>query len=638
MEYSNNFDIEVGERNSRQRPETSQGLGHLWRAVRRQRSVVAVAAACGLVLGLVYYELAPAKYSASTVILVTTRPNIPTGQDGNPVDPTMEALDTDSQVEVITSIAVGKKVIETLSPEDIAALRAELRQSFSRKLLGFLHPSDATPSATDEATEKGLVTAMLRNLEVKRTGRTALISINYTAGSPRMAALIANTVGVAFETVLRERRLENESGKLAWLQQRVEAARVATEAADNDLRNFRAGAPSGQNDVALRELQQKAENYSKVYQSLLRRVLDTADEQTYPQSEFKVISSAEAPENPSSPVLALSAGVGLTIGALLGALVGASRELLDRTFRSGAEIEEQLSLSFIGYLPLIETGQRTFGVNPPKISAPAGKPSEVAGTDAASTNTLLTSKLNSIQRYSTDYPDSRYAETLRAIRVKAVALKSRQGSRVISLMSTVPNEGKSISSLNLARILAKEGARTLLIDVDFRKRTLSRILEPRAARGLGELLKVVSPDTPLNSYFVRDPSSGLLFLPMADEDLTRSVKANELPDRIEVLLQRLRKEFDFIVFDLPPVAAVADARPFAAFVDASFLMIEWGHTNKNAVRRMLEVEHGLRSRIVGAVLNKVDLTKLALYESVDQHHYHLYYANYFSENGRRKTS
>jgi capsular exopolysaccharide synthesis family protein len=176
--------------------------------------------------------------------------------------------------------------------------------------------------------------------------------------------------------------------------------------------------------------------------------------------------------------------------------------------------------------------------------------------------------------------------------------------RVIACISALPGEGKSTTCANFAFSLAQSGFRTLLLDWDFRKQTLSRLLAPERHAGFSA---VASGDVGLEDAMWRHPETRLDFLP-ADPQAPQ-VDFGSLLVRKE--LSALREQYDYVVIDLPAVSAVADALSAAGAADGYLLIVEWGRTPLEAVRETLaDLDRG---RALGAVLNKVDVNALTRY-------------------------
>jgi succinoglycan biosynthesis transport protein ExoP len=184
--------------------------------------------------------------------------------------------------------------------------------------------------------------------------------------------------------------------------------------------------------------------------------------------------------------------------------------------------------------------------------------------------------------------------------------------KVIGMVSVLTGEGKSTISMNLAEYLAKQGARTLLIDCDLRNAASSRALAPNAQSGLVEILL---GSAPVSSAIYRDEESGMVFLPASPK---RSVpySAELLASQAMAdLLAAASNSFDYIVLDLPPLGPVIDARAIAGKVDAFVLVVEWGKTSRRLVRSKLQSERLIADKCIGVVLNKVDIKKLKLYDA-----------------------
>jgi succinoglycan biosynthesis transport protein ExoP len=95
------------------------------------------------------------------------------------------------------------------------------------------------------------------------------------------------------------------------------------------------------------------------------------------------------------------------------------------------------------------------------------------------------------------------------------------------------------------------------------------------------------------------------------------------------VIDELRESYDYIIIDLPPLIPVVDARAAAAFVDTFIYVIEWGRTRIDTAKHSLAHAPELYERLLGAVINKVDMRKLKRYERyLGNHYYHKYSAQY----------
>ena len=151
--------------------------------------------------------------------------------------------------------------------------------------------------------------------------------------------------------------------------------------------------------VQLRELEREADTYKTLYKTFLERYQETIQQQSFPITEARVITSASAPKVPSYPKSSLILALYLVLGCFAGGGLGAFRELRDRVFRTAAQAREDLGLDFLGMLPQVSQGYLTFN---PQDGVPESKQLRLVDT---------------LQRYSVDHPLSQFAETLRATKV-----------------------------------------------------------------------------------------------------------------------------------------------------------------------------------------------------------------------------
>jgi succinoglycan biosynthesis transport protein ExoP len=98
------------------------------------------------------------------------------------------------------------------------------------------------------------------------------------------------------------------------------------------------------------------------------------------------------------------------------------------------------------------------------------------------------------------------------------------------------------------------------------------------------------------------------------------------------LLRTAEKNFDYVILDLPPIGVVVDVRAIAPMLEAFVLVTEWGRTIRKAVRTSLSSERGIREKLLGVVLNKVDADKLRRYEGYGSIEYYTgKYAGYYRD-------
>jgi polysaccharide biosynthesis transport protein len=398
-------------------------------------------------------------------------------------------------------------------------------------------------------------------------------------------------------------RLFEEFGRVAESYRNAYEIAAAREKSLSDSLTSQKGVAVTANDaqVKLRQLEQQAGSYKTLYEGYLQRYQGSAQQETFPMGDQHVISAAIPPLYPSSPRKPIVFGISLAIGALAGISIGMLREIMDRVFRTAEQARDELGVDVLGLLPVLP---------------PGSLPRSVRGNMAP------------IMRYAIDDPFSAFAETLRSAKVAADLALQNRSPKIIGVVSLVPGEGKSTVSKNFASLLALQGAKTLLIDADTRNPALTRAIgcersrdshRDRALPPLAELLKY-------------EPDSDLRILPCiyARED---SRVADGLSSAVlHTLLQSSDQSFEYIILDLPPIGPVVNARGMASAVDAFIFVVAWGATSRGAVRAVLAREHSIRDKLLGVVLNKVDMKKLKIYEHFSSDgYYHSTYKNYYKQ-------
>ncbi len=366
---------------------------------------------------------------------------------------------------------------------------------------------------------------------------------------------------------------------------------------------------ASETQVQLRELQREAETYKNMYQTFLQRYQEAMQQQSFPVTEARVISKAMPPRIPSKPNKPIILALFMIMGAAAGGGIAMFREFRDRFFRTGEQVRDVLGLEFLGNTPLIP--------NKPTTEAPeSGHPGLTLPT--------------SVARYAVDHPLSSFAETLRSTRLAIdLGISAKSGARIVGVVSALPSEGKSTISINLAQLLAGQGARVLLLDADIRNPGATRAMARRASEGL---LEVLLEGRSVQDVLLRDEKTKLAFLPTVVKQ--RVPHSSELLTSAQMhkLLAEASNAFDYIIVDLPPLGPVVDARAMAGRIDGFIFVTEWGKTARRAVRNTVENEVHIRKKCLGVILNKVDTEKLKLYRAYgSSEYYHSRYTRYYHD-------
>lgn len=193
-------------------------------------------------------------------------------------------------------------------------------------------------------------------------------------------------------------------------------------------------------------------------------------------------------------------------------------------------------------------------------------------------------------------PDSLAAEKFRFLGVRLRQLQQARQLKKVLVTSTIPEEGKSLVSANLAGVLARRKQRVLLIEGDMRRPTLAQQFGLGRLAGLAEWLQS-GQQTPSNIYRLGGP--GLWFMPAGHPP------ANPLElmqsGRLSRLMKQLATLFDWIIVDSPPLLPLADTTVWARLTDGTLLVAREGKSEKKQLQRGLEALK--TSDLLGVVLN-----------------------------------
>lgn len=196
-------------------------------------------------------------------------------------------------------------------------------------------------------------------------------------------------------------------------------------------------------------------------------------------------------------------------------------------------------------------------------------------------------------------PQSPASEQYRTMRTNLQFASLNEEIRLITVTSSSPGEGKSTTAANLAISLAQQGFSTLLIDGDMRKPTCHYTFGMDNQSGLTNvLINVHSLSDVLRKSFV--PNLHILAsgpIPPNPAELLSLIQ-------MDWLLNELRKQFDYIIVDSPPVLAVADAQILAQRSDGVILVVSSGKTEKENGLKAKELLSRANTKLLGVVLNK----------------------------------
>ncbi|MDO5444471.1 MAG: CpsD/CapB family tyrosine-protein kinase [Eubacteriales bacterium] len=177
-----------------------------------------------------------------------------------------------------------------------------------------------------------------------------------------------------------------------------------------------------------------------------------------------------------------------------------------------------------------------------------------------------------------------------------------EGCKIIGVTSSRTSEGKSTTSVNLAYSLAQLGKKVLLVDCDMRRPSLNEKLGFSLSPGLSNLLTNINVvGETVAAYTPSDNSSGFFAISAGDIPPNPSELLNS--GRMAKLLGTMRTVYDYILLDLPPVGAVADAQTISGLTDGMLIVVKDGSCPKNVLASCMQQLELAKCHILGFVLN-----------------------------------
>lgn len=358
-------------------------------------------------------------------------------------------------------------------------------------------------------------------------------------------------------------------------------------------------------------LKREAEGSRELYESLLRKSKEAAVVASLRSGNIRTVDPARVPESPAKPNIPRNIMLGMFMGLVAGIGLAIVLDILDNTVRTPEEAQNITSLPSLGLVPLMAETSET--------KPAAGK--------RLPTKTGTGGRNPSMGLVAYGRPKSEVSEAYRALRTSVLLSAFGKAPKVILLTSALPQEGKSTTSVNLGIVLAQKGGRVLIVDADLRRPNIHRTFGVGSTAGLSTVLAgsdtfekvaVISPILPNLTILPAGPTP-----PQPSEMLGSQMMRD--------LVAQWARDFDHVIIDSPPVLSVTDAVLLSSVADAVILVIRSGQTTKEALRRSRNLLAQVNARVLGIVMNAVDL------RSPDGYYYYYggkYYGKYYDETAK----
>lgn len=499
-----------------------------------------------------------------------------------------ELNQTESRIaELRASSGLTRGVTAALSTEQISRLNTDLVESRNGLAAAEARLNAARGGGGTDMTAIG-ASGLVQQRAARDQARSDLERLSATLGSnhPDVRAARSRLQDL-------ERAVGSETGRVVQaLDAEARAARARVNSLETALRNQEARVNQSQTaEIQIAALEREAEASRTLLRAVLERSQSTVAQTAIEKPDARILSPATMPQKPSFPKTMLMVAAATVLGVLFGLLIIWFLEQADSTLRSGEEIRAGLGLPCLALVPMLRRG-------------------------------LL--GRHRVEDYVVRKPLSPFAESMRTLR--AALWLGSEPPRVVVITAARPGEGKTTTSVALARSAAMNGERVLLIDCDVRQPSLGRVFRCEGAPGVTDLLL---GQAVLERIIRRDHLSSLDYIPAGAAEIHSL--GLFMSEAMAGLLDRVRRDYDLIVLDAPPALAMADARVVARLADATLLCVRWRDTPRSVVRNSLGLLEEAHARVVGAALTQVDAKVHGRSGYADAEVYHPRYGGYFRE-------
>jgi len=477
-----------------------------------------------------------------------------------------------------TTVLVDMASSNNSSDYNTLLLNSQLTQTYSQMMT-------KSPILSEVATRLGMAKIDPKSITAKPVTNTQLINIFAESTDPRLAADIANMLITVFADQVQSMQTTRYSASEQSLKSQMADIDNKIKVANNQLSTTTDSTESVR-------LETMIANYSQTYAGLLQSYEQIRLAVAQTSSNIVQIEPAAIPIEPVRPKILQNVALVAIVSGLLAAGLIIGIDMMNDTVKTPAEITEKLGLPVLG---VISHYKSTNGV-PVTESQPLSPVSEAFRT----------------LRTNLKYAGAGLEKPLYSIMVT----------------SALPSEGKTEVLVNLGVVLAQNGLRVLLVDADLRRPALHRRLGLDNLVGLSQ--SFVHPELGMDYSFQPTRISGLSAITSGDSPPNPSELLGS--QTMGTILEGLKTQYDIVLVDTPPALAVTDATAMLPYVEGVLLVVKPGSTHLAPLRRVVEQFNQLDNKLMGVVINDINL-RSSSYGYYYQHH--KYYNHYVNKDGNK---
>ncbi len=436
--------------------------------------------------------------------------------------------------------------------------------------------------ATSLSSLQSPLVVQMKTAEAEAERKIAELSQRYGPKHPKMIAAQSDLQAA-------RQKLRGELGNVvAGVNKELAAARATAAQLQREYDQLKGQVQDvNRKGFRLQALEREVAANRQLYDTFLTRFKETNVAGDMDSTNARVVDPAVVPTVPVKPRKALMVSIAIVLALFAGIGLAFLLEHLDNTLKSGEELEDRLGLPMLGSLPLLrlKKGEQL-------------KPERVFADDSKST----------------------FAEAIRTIRTGVVLSGLDNPHKIVVVTSTIPGEGKTTVSMNLALALGQL-EKVLLIDADMRRASIAQQLGfAKDTPGLSNLVAGTAKASecihPVEGTSVHVLPAGII--PPNPLELLSSHRFSEL-------LDKLSEAYDRIVIDTAPTQAVSDALVLSTQASAVVYVVKADSTPYPLAQTGVKRLRHVNAPLVGAVLNQVDIKKAGRYGKYGRYGYDRYY-------------
>lgn len=458
-------------------------------------------------------------------------------------------------------VTVAGQQLAQINSEMVAAAadRAEKQATYSQ-IQSTLHGQTSLEGAP--AVMQSPLISQLRSQELELDSQVANLSATRAANYPGLQSLISAQRSM-------HARLSAEVEHVAQsVASEARAAQAREDALRSALNQAKAQVGSeGADEIRVGELQSEADAARTIYMNYLDLYQKTSSQVGLQQPDASLVSTATPPLKPAMPTPHLLAAIGVLLGLVAALFLVVRRALSRGGFRTGEELEARTMLPTLATIP-----------RPRRRQAGAGG---LAGLRDPATS----------------------------LRLALLPTGMHRSCQVIMVTSALPGEGKTFTSVSLARNAQAAGRSVLVIDCDLHRPSVASALGAKAM-SIADFVHGGVED------LAAETANGIQRVSVVAAALPGGVAApsSAMPE-IEHLIERARAHYDLVLLDVPSVLVSVEAQLLAPLADMVVMVVAWAVTPTRMVLKATELLSTYGARIRGTVLNNVAVEKLAPSES-----------------------